>query len=52
METKKLVNPTKVITGKDTRWSYCHVWEPKAIKDIGCFPNEVFGSGLPKYTAR
>lgn len=33
METKKLGNPTKVITGKDTRWSYCHVWEPKAIKD-------------------
>lgn len=33
METKKLVNPTKVITGKDTRWSYCNVWEPKANKD-------------------
>ena len=32
-DTKTLVNPTKVITGKDTRWSYCHVWEPKAIKD-------------------
>ena len=24
-------NPTKVITGPDTRWSYCNAWEPKAI---------------------
>ncbi len=24
-------NPMKVITGKDTRWSYCNVWEPKSI---------------------
>ena len=24
-------NPTKVITGKDTRWSYVNAWEPKAI---------------------
>ena len=23
--------PTKVITGKDTRWSYASVWEPKSI---------------------
>ena len=23
--------PTKVITGKDTRWSYANVWEPKSI---------------------
>ena len=22
----KLANPTKVITGKDTRWSYCNAW--------------------------
>lgn len=29
--SKKLVNPTKVITGKNTRWSYVNVWEPKAI---------------------
>lgn len=29
--SKKMVNPTKVITGKDTRWSYANVWEPKAI---------------------
>ncbi len=27
----KPVNPMKVITGKDTRWSYCNVWEAKAI---------------------
>ncbi len=28
---KKLKNPTKVITGPDTRWSYANVWEAKAI---------------------
>lgn len=27
----KIQNPTKVITGKDTRWSYCNAWEAKAI---------------------
>ena len=31
--------PTKVITGPNTRWSYAHVWEPKAIDD-----------GKPKYS--
>lgn len=35
----KLTNPTKVITGKDTRWSYCNAWEPKSIND-----------GTPKYS--
>ena len=30
-QNQKPVNPMKVITGKDTRWSYCNVWEPKAI---------------------
>lgn len=25
------MNPTKVVTGKDTRWSYANVWEAKAI---------------------
>lgn len=35
----KMKNPTKVITGKDTRWSYCNVWEPQAVKD-----------GAPKYS--
>ena len=29
--SQKHVNPMKVITGKDTRWSYCNVWEAKAI---------------------
>jgi hypothetical protein len=29
--TAKQINPTKVITGKDTRWSYANVWEAKAI---------------------
>ena len=27
----KLANPMKVITGKDTRWSYANVWEVKSI---------------------
>lgn len=29
--TTKLVNSMKVITGKDTRWSYANVWEAKSI---------------------
>ena len=33
------VNPTKVITGKKTRWSYCNAWEPKSIN-----------GGTPKYS--
>jgi hypothetical protein len=37
--TKKFVNPTKVITGPETRWSYCNAWEPKAIN-----------GGTPKYS--
>ena len=35
----KYVNLTKVITGPDTRWSYCNAWEPKAIN-----------GGTPKYS--
>lgn len=27
----RMVNPTKVITGVNTRWSYANVWEPKSI---------------------
>lgn len=27
----KNINPTKVITGPDTRWSYANVWEAKSI---------------------
>ena len=32
-------NPTKVITGVKTRWSYANVWEPKSIN-----------GGAPKYS--
>ena len=35
----KPVNPMKVITGPDTRWSYANVWEPKSIN-----------GGAPKYS--
>ena len=35
----KIVNPTKVITGADTRWSYANVWQPKSIN-----------GGTPKYS--
>lgn len=35
----KFINPTKVVTGKKTRWSYANVWEPKAIN-----------GGTPKYS--
>ena len=27
----KIQNPTKVITGVNTRWSYAHVWDAKSI---------------------
>lgn len=29
--TNTVANPMKVITGKDTRWSYANVWEAKSI---------------------
>ncbi len=29
--SKKYINPTKVITGPNTRWSYANVWEAKSI---------------------
>jgi len=35
----KIVNPTKVITGPQTRWSYANVWDPKSIN-----------GGTPKYS--
>ena len=35
----KFVNPTKVITGVNTRWSYVNAWEPKSIN-----------GGAPKYS--
>jgi len=37
--TNKVINPMKVITGPDTRWSYANVWEPKSIN-----------GGTPKYS--
>ena len=36
---EKYVNPTKVITGPEIRWSYANVWQPKAID-----------GGAPKYS--
>lgn len=35
----KVINPTKVITGPKTRWSYANVWNPKSIN-----------GGAPKYS--
>lgn len=35
----KIVNPTKVITGPKTRWSYANVWDAKSIN-----------GGIPKYS--
>ena len=35
----KFINPTKVITGPETRWSYANVWEAKSIN-----------GGQPKYS--
>ena len=35
----KFINPTKVITGVNTRWSYVNAWEPKS-----------FNGGAPKYS--
>lgn len=35
----KVNNPMKVITGPNTRWSYCNVWQPKSIN-----------GGTPKYS--
>ena len=35
----KFINPTKVITGVNTRWSYVNAWEPKSIN-----------RGAPKYS--
>lgn len=37
--SKNYTNPTKVITGVNTRWSYANVWDPKSIN-----------GGTPKYS--
>lgn len=39
-------NPMKVITGKDTRWSYANVWEPKSIN--GSTPKYSVSLIIPK----
>lgn len=46
-QTKPLANPVKVITGKDTRWSYVNVWEPKAIGE-GSTPKYSVSLIIPK----
>jgi len=40
-------NPTKVITGPDTRWSYANVWEPRSIN--GGRPRYSVSLLIPKY---
>ena len=44
--TNKIVNPLKVITGPNTRWSYANVWEPKSI--IGGTPKYSISLIIPK----
>ncbi len=39
-------NPMKVITGKDTRWSYANVWEPKSVN--GSAPKYSVSLIIPK----
>lgn len=46
-KTKKLVNPVKVITGKNTRWSYVNAWEAKAIGE-GTTPKFSISLIIPK----
>lgn len=46
----KFVNPTKVITGPDTRWSYCNAWEAKAIN--GGTPKFSVSLIIPKSDAK
>lgn len=42
----KIVNPTKVITGPKTRWSYANVWDAKSIN--GCIPKYSVSLIIPK----
>ena len=44
---KKFVNPTKVITGVQTRWSYANVWTPKAMAE-GAKPKYSVSLIIPK----
>ena len=42
----KIANPTKVITGVNTRWSYANVWDPKSIN--GAAPKYSVSLIIPK----
>ena len=42
----KMTNPTKVITGVNTRWSYANVWDPKSIN--GSTPKYSVSLIIPK----
>lgn len=42
----KFINPTKVVTGTRTRWSYANVWEPKSIN--GSTPKYSVSLIIPK----
>ena len=44
---KKSKNPTKVITGVQTRWSYANVWTPKAMAE-GAKPKYSVSLIIPK----
>ena len=44
---KKYVNPTKVIIGVQTRWSYVNVWTPKAMAE-GAKPKYSVSLIIPK----
>lgn len=43
---KNFSNPTKVITGVNTRWSYANVWDPKSIN--GSAPKYSVSLIIPK----
>ncbi|MEG1256392.1 ssDNA-binding protein [Clostridium sp.] len=43
----KIQNPTKVITGVNTRWSYANVWDAKSIN--GGAPKYSVSLVIPKY---
>ena len=47
MMSKKYVNPTKVVTGPKTRWSYVNVWTPKAVSE-GAVPKYSVSLIIPK----
>lgn len=48
--SNKVINPLKVITGPDTRWSYANVWEAKSIN--GGTPKFSVSLIIPKSDAK